>query len=105
MILKWIVLFLHKSVNMKLIVFVFLFTISAMSFSQSKFNLKVTALNAPSKEVKISAFGSSNFQTQKLALENNVFNVSMDLKQLEFLKIAFDDNSFVVLIIELKNII
>lgn len=100
MILKWIVLFLHKSVNMKLIVFVFLFTISAMSFSQSKFNLKVTALNAPSKEVKISAFGSSNFQTQKLALENNVFNVSMDLKQLEFLKIAFDDNSFVVLIAE-----
>ncbi len=65
---------------------------------QNNFSASISFEKAPSQTVSIETFNKGWFQKRSLPLKNNNISIDLELKQLEFFKISFNPNVFVVLI-------
>ena len=83
---------------MKLLTFFFCILVANISFAQHPYHLKITYENPPSGTVSIETFMPDWFQKKTVQLENNVLETQLEIDKLIFLKIAFNQNAFTVLV-------
>jgi thiol-disulfide isomerase/thioredoxin len=83
---------------MKISVSVFLLFFTLSMFSQKPVNLHVRYENPPSETVTIETFNKGWFQKKTVNLVNNALDFSVEIQQLEFFKISFHQNAFIVVL-------
>lgn len=62
--------------------------------------LTVRFINPPAASVKIESFNKGSFQPKTITLSDNSFSFSTEVNEIEFLKISFNAQDFIVLITE-----
>jgi thiol-disulfide isomerase/thioredoxin len=81
------------------IYFLILFTfLSFLSFAQKTFKLNIAFQNPPSESVYIETFNKGWFQKKTIPLSNDIMKFETDIEQLEFFKISFNQNAFIVIL-------
>lgn len=83
---------------MKLYFSILFSIIAVFSFAQKSFKLNVAFQNPPTQSVYIETFNKGWFEKKTVQLTNNVLNFEVDIEQLEFFKISFNQNSFIVVL-------
>jgi len=66
--------------------------------AQNVYHLKITYTNPPSGTVSIETFMPDWFQKKTVQLENNVLETQLEIDKMIFLKIAFNQSAFTVLV-------
>ncbi len=83
---------------MKVYISIFVLIISLLSFGQKSFKLQVDFQNPPAQNVTIETFNKGWFQKKNIQLSNNSLIFEVDIEQLEFFKISFTQNAFIVVL-------
>lgn len=84
---------------MKKLILVFFVLLAVNMKAQSNLKVKANVLNPPTNQITVESFGQTDFKMQKVEVKDNKFEFEANINQLEFLKLSFDNNSFVVLVV------
>lgn len=84
---------------MKKLILAFFVLLAINLQAQSNLKVKAKVLNPPTNQVTVESFGQTDFKMQKVDVKDNKFEFEANINQLEFLKLSFDNNSFVVLVV------
>ena len=82
----------------KITIFAFVCLYTLALAGQNNFSLEIHFDKAPAQTVSMETFDNGWFQKRNLPLSNNSVSVDLELKQLEFFRLSFNPNVFIVLI-------
>lgn len=83
---------------MKTVFSIIMLFAALLLFSQKPVKLNVKYENPPSSSITIETFNKGAFQKKTISLLNDAFDFTDNIQQLEFFKISFNQNAFIVVL-------